>query len=117
MCQCSYDVINNQDYSDEKFWQPWTYWLKWWFCCDYYTAMAQAIVSFTIGVLFSPWSSGIFWLSIYIIINEILTYAFTKGDPRYFNSFVRCAVVCSSLLGYICGRTLAQKEIIFCHFN
>lgn len=66
------------------------------------------------GILFSPWSSGLFWLAIITIIYEILYYIFTNGDPRYYILFVRTAAICSSILGYICGRMLCNLEITHC---
>ena len=93
-------------------WQPFAGWLGGWFRNPKYTAMAQVITAFVWGLLFSPWASGIFVLTIFIIIYELLAYIFTKGDPVYFDPFTRAAVVCSYVLGYIVGRTLSEDEIL-----
>lgn len=93
--------------------QPVSTWLEKYFCNPKNTPMCQVIFSFFIGLLLSPWSYGIFFVVISIIIYELLFYFFTKGNPLYFNSFVRTSVVCSYVLGYITGRTLSGDEILY----
>lgn len=92
--------------------EPFASWINAIFCNDKNTPMMQVITSFTFGVLLSPWSSGLFFLVVFIIIYEIFYYVFTKGDARYYDSFTRCGVICSSILGYIVGRTLSGDEIL-----
>lgn len=86
---------------------------KWWFCSPRYSPIGQSITSFTTGLLFSPWSSGIFYLLITVFIYEFFYYAFTKGEAPYYILYDRCAIICAAFLGYICGRSLAQKEIMY----
>jgi hypothetical protein len=92
--------------------EPFATWIHNWFCNDKYTPMAQIIVSTSWGILLSPFSSGLFFLLVFIIFYEILYYIFTKGDPKYYNSFVRVGVICGSIFGYIVGRTLSGDEIL-----
>jgi 4-hydroxybenzoate polyprenyltransferase len=92
--------------------EPIASWLHAWFCNDNYTAMAQVIVALTLGILLSPWSSGLFFLIIFIILYELFYYIFTKGNPRYYNVFVRTGVIFASIFGYILGRTLSGDEIL-----
>jgi len=82
-----------------------------WFQNDKNTPMVQVITAFIWGILLSPWSSGLIALFASILIFEILTYLFTKGDPRYYNVFVRTGVICSSILGFIIGRTLSCTNV------
>lgn len=92
--------------------EPLASWLHWWFCNDNYTPMAQVIVALVWGILLSPWSSGLFFLITFIILYEILYYVFTKGDPQYYNVFVRTGVICASTFGYILGRTVSGVNIL-----
>lgn len=96
-------------------WKPVSTWLHKFFCNQKSTAMFQVFCGFALGVLLSPWSKGLFWLAIITFLNEIFIYMFTNGDPRYYNLFVRTAVIYANILGYICGRTLAQTEITLCN--
>lgn len=107
-----FDPYKEYEYEPELL-QPFAKWLHCWFCNDKNTPMAQVILAFAFGVLLSPWSSGLFFLTIFIIINEILFYVFTKGDPRYYNVFVRTGVIYASILGFILGRTLSGDEILY----
>ena len=83
-----------------------------WFQNEKNTAMVQVISSFCFGILLSPWSSGLFFLVIYTILYEIIYYIFTKGDPFYYSVFVRTGVICSSILGFIVGRTLSGCQVL-----
>ena len=93
-------------------WQPYADWIHRWFCNEKYTPMAQMIIALVWGILLSPWASGLFFLFVFIIIYEILYYVFTRGDPRYYNVFVRVSVMCASIFGYILGRTLSGDDIL-----
>lgn len=73
--------------------------------------MMQVIVSFVWGILLAPWSAGMIFLAASIILFEIFIYVFTKGNPKYYNTFVRTGVICSSVLGFIVGRTLSGDEV------
>lgn len=84
-----------------------------WFQNEKNTAMVQVLTSFCFGILLSPWSSGLFFLMIYIIIYEILYYIFTKGDPMFYSVFVRTGVIYASILGYIVGRTLSGCCVLY----
>lgn len=98
--------------SDSQLVQPIASWLHAWFCNANYTPMAQVIVALSWGILLSPWSSGLFFLIIFIILYELFYYIFTKGDPLYYNLFVRTGVIFASIFGYILGRTLSCDEIL-----
>jgi len=92
--------------------EPFATWIHEWYCNEKYTPMAQVIVAFAWGVLLSPWSSGLFWLVILIIINWILYYIIAGKYPRHYNVFVRTGVMFSSIFGYILGRTLSCDLIL-----
>lgn len=97
--------------ADKRLWQPFAGWIKWWFCNQKYTPMAQIIIAMIWGILLSPWSSGLFALVIFIIVYEILFYVFTGGDPQYYSLFVRTGVIYTSIFGYILGRTLSGDTV------
>lgn len=81
-----------------------------WFNDPGYTIMAQCIVSFCYGLLLGPWTSGVWILTWTNMIYETLSFCFTK----VYNVFVRAAVICFSMLGWIIGRTLSIDEVM-CH--
>ena len=86
--------------------------LPYYFQSDKYSPVAQTIFSFTIGVLISPWSSGLFFLIVFIIVYDILLYIFCHGHPRYYDVFTRAGVILGSILGWIIGRTISGDEIL-----
>ena len=96
-----------------KLWQPWAGFLQSWFCNINYSPMAQFIISIIWGILLSPWSSGLFFLVVFILVYEILYYVFTKGNPLYYNVFVRTSVIYGSIFGYILGRTVSGDQILY----
>lgn len=76
------------------------------------TPMYQVIFSFTIGILLSPWSSGLFFLVIFSILYEIIFYLFTFGKPKFWQLQTRTAVLYSYFAGWIIGRTATGQEIL-----
>lgn len=72
-----------------------------------YTAISQAVVGFALGILFAPYSWGFIFYVGFIIVFEIFTYAFTRGDPKYYGDLrSRLLVVIASISGFILGRFL-----------
>jgi hypothetical protein len=85
--------------------------LNTWFQNEKYTQMAQVISSLTLGILFSPFSYGLFFLFVFMIFYEIAYYLFTKGEAPYYDLTTRASVINSYFLGYIIGRTAAGQPI------
>lgn len=82
------------------------------FCHAHNTLTSQMIISFVLGLIFSPFNSGLIYIILYIIFNEILVYIFSFGKYSVFwDPFDRCGVICSVILGFIIGRTLCQMDI------
>lgn len=100
-------------YNENTSWQPLASWIQYWFCNEKNTPMAQVLIALVLGILLSPWGSGLFFLVIFIILYEILYYIFTHGDPKYYNIFVRVGIIYASIFGYILGRTLSGDEILY----
>ncbi len=77
---------------------------------DGYTPLFQIILAFTIGVIFSPYSSGIYYLIIIILIFEII-YAY-QCNCNYTNekSFLRGALILTAILGWLFGRVSICKD-------
>jgi hypothetical protein len=72
-----------------------------------YSAISQAIVGFALGILFAPYSWGFIFYVGFIIVSEIFTYAFTRGDSTYYGDLrSRLLVVMASISGFILGRFL-----------
>lgn len=86
--------------------------VKGYFCHECSTTASQMIIAFVLGLLFSPFNMGLIYVLLLIIINEILVYIFSNGvKPRYWDPLERCGVVCSTVLGFIIGRTLSFKPL------
>jgi hypothetical protein len=102
----------------------WNYLVEWWSLLWYgpvNTPIAQLMTSFALGVLFSPFSSGLFYLTLYIAIYEFLYYVLSGGkihpagriadyDDDLYYAFVRLGVVSASYSGYIIGMTLCDRD-------
>ena len=86
--------------------------LTWWFQNENYTKMAQVISSLVLGILFSPFSYGLFFLFVFLIFYEILYYIFTLGDPKYYDVETRVGVINGYILGYIIGKTATGQEVL-----
>lgn len=90
--------------------------------CDMNTPIAQIFVSFAMGVLFSPWSYGLFWLTIWLIVFEFGCYIMTgkmRDDTRMvdypdglYYAWVRLGVLCAAYSGYIVGMVVVNRDPI-----
>lgn len=83
-----------------------------WFQNDATSPLANVILAFCLGVLWSPWGRGLFFLIVTIIVYEILFYIFTGGDPLYWQSDIRATVINAGVLGWIVGRQASGKNIL-----
>lgn len=88
------------------------------------TPISQVFLSFALGVLFSPWSYGLFWLTVYLIFYELISYIVSPEmdnetrmvdypDGLYY-AWVRLGVLCASYSGYVIGMTICQRDPIDC---
>lgn len=82
------------------------------FCNENNTPMAQVLISLALGILVSPWSSGLFFLLIFIIIYEIILYYCTGGHEKHWQLLTRAAVINASILGWIIGREVCCQNIL-----
>ena len=82
------------------------------FCNEKATPMYNVIFALVWGIILSPWSRGVFWLIVSIVVYEILLYIFTKGDPKYWSVQTRCACICAAVLGFIIGRTSFNQNVL-----
>lgn len=79
-----------------------------------YTAISQSIIGFVLGILFAPYSYGFIAYLGFIIVFEIFTYAYTRGNPEYYGDLrSRLIVVVASLAGFILGRFLYSFGNVF----
>lgn len=74
-----------------------------------YTPMAQLLLSVFWGILLSPFSRGIAYLLISIVVGEILMYVFCNGKYPWIPQ-IRAAVVCGSFFGFILGRSIGCEH-------
>jgi hypothetical protein len=68
----------------------------------------EFLMSFMIGVLFSPWSRGLLYFLLFAIVLEIFYYMKEKWCP-----FHRVGLFFSALLGFILGRLLIGYHLPF----
>jgi len=78
---------------------------------EHKTPMVHVISAFTFGILLSPWSKGIFFLALFMVLYEISFYLLSRGDPRYYNDLTRVGTMCASFLGFIVGRTIIGMPV------
>lgn len=83
---------------------------------DSYPVAAQLVVGFFIGVLLSPYSTGIVYVIAFFVVYELLIYVITEGKPPYWNFYDRLGIVCAYLLGWVSGRALNGSVDIFAQF-
>lgn len=74
---------------------------------DKQTLLFKIITGFALGLIFSPFSNGLFFIIIFYLICEILYYLFTHGDERYWNSIHVPIVLFFYILGWLIGRLLS----------
>lgn len=61
------------------------------------------VIAFIVGIVFSPWTGGIFYLILFYLVYELILVILAKGrvDPM-----ARIAVIAAGLLGWFVGRLL-----------
>lgn len=64
------------------------------------------IISFLTGILFGPYSQGLFWLILFLIGYEIITYIGGRMGYIDWNPETRLLVVIFSLAGWVISRSL-----------
>lgn len=74
------------------------------------SVLYRCIIYFTIGLFIAPWSAGIVWLILFIIIFEIFLAIYRRQDLFNYNEgyylFDRVALCAAPILGFIVGRTV-----------
>lgn len=81
--------------------------INWYFRNPNNTITSQIINSFVFGLILSPWSAGLFFIVIFLVVVEVLWLVFTSLDPRYYSPITRLAVLVSYFAGFLIGRILA----------
>lgn len=84
--------------------------LKEFISTESYTKEYQLIGSLCLGILFGPYSWGLFYLLLFIIIYELIIFILTKGNPKYWNHEVRAGIIMASIFGWLIGRELTLKD-------
>lgn len=73
---------------------------------DKYPDLAQLLVAFCLGILFSPWSLGLLYFLIFLIIYEAYAFYATAGRAPSWKIEIRLGVMAASIFGFIIGRIL-----------
>ena len=82
---------------------------------EHSTFWFRMITSFTLGLIFSPFSNGIFFLIFLSLLSELFCYIFTSGS-KYWNPIQKPFILFSYILGWILGRFLTvPRENILNH--
>ena len=69
------------------------------------------IIAFLTGILFGPYSQGLFWLILFLIGYEIITYLGGRMGYIDWNPETRLLVVIFSLAGWVISRALVGFSI------
>ena len=78
---------------------------SWWFCKTRQPLFDYAF-AFTIGLLFSPWSKGFFFILIFAALYTMILAIGTNCCPKYWHPDERIGTIASGLLGWLVGRIL-----------
>jgi len=71
-----------------------------------YTQLMQLIVSFALGVTFSPYSYGFIFLLLYLFVYEAIYLFFTRACTPYWTPLFRGSIIAISIYGWIIGRVI-----------
>ena len=80
--------------------------IKKWIVNDNATLLYQLVVSATAGIIFSPWSYGLVYYIIFIIVWEILYGLCHYYSSNEWSPFERLGIIFAGFLGWIVGRYL-----------
>jgi len=81
------------------------------YCNKKITPMCALIMAIVFGVILSPWSSGLWFLAVFTILNEILYYIFSSNTDCAYILFDRTGIIFGYIFGYILGRTLSCDNV------
>lgn len=63
------------------------------------------IFSFVWGLIFSPWTQGLFYMILFIVIYELIYYIAVWGDLKKWDPYLRGGMILAYILGWLVGRT------------
>ena len=66
--------------------------------------------AFFAGILFSPWSFGIIYYLLFLIIWELLFYGWCNYKNVFWNWQIRLSIVLAALFGFLLGRTMINED-------
>lgn len=82
-----------------------------WICENLYgNELLLILFSFALSMVLAPWSWGIIFFFIFLVVWEIGMYLGTRGKPPFWFLEVRLAIVAASVLGWLVGRELTGKD-------
>ncbi len=67
---------------------------------------SSLVLSFCFGIIFAPFSLGLYYFLIWLILYEIFLYIYYKS----FDYGERIAILVISLLGFLIGRLLIARS-------
>lgn len=71
----------------------------------------EAIVGFSSGLVFSPWSYGLVYYLLFIVSYELI-YLYLYRNNNIFNYSGRSIIIIFSLIGFIIGRMLFKVKLL-----
>ena len=76
-----------------------------------YSPLGQTITAVGIGILLSPFSAGLIYFIIFIIVYEALYYYWTGGKSTLWGLDTRAGVIFGSIFGWLLGRQFVLDDI------
>lgn len=75
-----------------------------------YNWFPEAVVGFSLGLVFSPWSYGLVYYLIFVVLYELIYLYMYRGDKTVTYGG-RSIVIIFSLIGFIIGRILFKVKL------
>jgi len=77
---------------------------------SYASPLALILGSLCIGILLSPFGSGVFFLALFLIIWEVLFYGYCLYNQYDWCAPVRITALLAYVLGWIIGRSVTNNH-------
>lgn len=75
-----------------------------------FTYVAQIMIAFVYGIIFSPWSYGFWWMLLFLILYEIVIASVTRMRMPDWYAPGRLAIVLFSFFGWTLGRIVVEYQ-------
>jgi hypothetical protein len=75
-------------------------------------AIGKYVIAFVGGFVFAPWSWGLVYFLIFLLLYEIFIYYLCRKYSQCWDKEVRLGIIVFSVLGFILGRILVKSKNI-----